>query len=95
MIVRLNEVVRDSPPPVPATVTLKDPMTAVAATANVTVLLAPVVAFGLILAVTPLGRPEALKVTLLAKPPVRAIVTVTAPLPPCEMPRLDGLAPRV
>jgi hypothetical protein len=49
---------------------------------NVTALLVPVVELGLKLAVTPLGNPLALKATLLANPPTRAMAIVLATLAP-------------
>ena len=56
------------PPPVPVMVTATGPPNvAVAEAASVSVLVFPVVLFGLKLAVTPLGKPLALKVTALVK----------------------------
>jgi hypothetical protein len=77
------------------TVTVAEPKVAVPETARVNVLLVPVVGFGRgKLAVTPLGNPLALKVTLLAKL-ARLIVMVLVPLDPRFTVRLPGLAETV
>jgi hypothetical protein len=62
-------------------VTVAVPPVAVAAAVNVNVLV-DVPGFGLKLAVTPLGRPEAENVTLPLNPFVGVIVTVLVPLVP-------------
>lgn len=82
LTVRAIVVVRVRPPPVPVTVTVAGPRVAALDADRVSVLLVPVVEEGLKLAVTPLGKPLALSVTLLAKPPVRGIVIVLVPFAP-------------
>jgi len=54
--------------------------------------LLPDVGVGLKLAVTPLGKPAAVKATLPVNPPVRVIVILLVPLAPWLMVRLAGLA---
>jgi hypothetical protein len=93
--VKLTVAVRVSPPPVPVTVTFVVPVAAVADAARVRVLLAPLVEPGLNVAVTPLGRPLAVKATLPVKPPARVIPMVLAPLAPWLTVRLDGVAASV
>src|SRR5262247_2950769 len=93
--VRLIEVVRVRPPPVPVTVIVAAPRVAVLDAASVNMLLVPVVDAGLKLAVTPLGNPLALNATLLAKPPVGVMVIVLVPLAPRLTVRLVGLADSV
>jgi hypothetical protein len=63
-------------------VTVAAPRVAALDAVRVNALLVPVVEGGLKLAVTPVGNPPALSATLLAKPPVRAIVIVLVPLAP-------------
>src|SRR5215813_13467164 len=78
-------VVRVSPPPVPVTVTVTGPPTvAVLEAASVSTLLVPVVVVvaGLKLAVTPLGKPLAVKLIALANPLRRVIAIVLVPLRP-------------
>jgi hypothetical protein len=58
---------------------------------KVTVLLV-VAGFGLNPAVTPLGKPAALNVTLLLKPPVGVIVITLVAVLPCTTLMLAGLA---
>ena len=70
------------PPDVPVIVTVDVPVVAVALAVSVNVL-ALVVLLGLKEAVTPLGRPEADKLTLPVKPFCGATVIVLAPLLPC------------
>jgi len=92
---RLIDVVCVRPPPVPLMVTVTGPPSAaVADAASVSTLLFPVVLFGLKEAVTPLGKPLALRVTALVKL-VRAIVIVLVVLLPWATLRLVGLAERV
>jgi hypothetical protein len=67
-------------PLVPVTVTLAVPTTAELEAVKVTVLL-PVVDAGLKLAVTPAGKPLALRATLPVNPPNGATLTVLLPLP--------------
>lgn len=71
-------------PDMPVTVTVTAPVVAVAVAVRVSVLEA-VAGFGLKEGVTPLGRPEADKVTLLLKPFSGVTVMVLVPLPPCVM----------
>jgi hypothetical protein len=71
-----------------------EPKAAVLEAASVRVLLPPVVEAGLKLAVTPLGNPLALKVTLLVKM-ARLIVIVLVPFAPRFTVRLPGLAESV
>ena len=92
LTVRLKVVERVRPPPVPLTVTFTVPVVAALEAASVSALVVPVAEAGLKVAVTPLGKPVALKATALAKPPVRVIVIVLAPLAPRFTVRLAGLA---
>jgi hypothetical protein len=71
-------------PDVPVTVTVTVPVVAVPLAVRVSVLEA-VAGFGLNDAVTPLGRPDADKLTLLAKPFCGVTVIVLVPLAPCVM----------
>jgi len=81
-------------PDVPVTVTVTVPVVAVLLAVKVSVLV-PAVLLGLNEAVTPLGRPDADKLTLLLKPLNGVIVMVLAPLVPCTTVRLLGEAERV
>ena len=81
-------------PDVPVTVTVTVPVTAVLLAANVKVLVL-VVPLGLNEAVTPLGKPVAVKLTLLLKPFCGETVTVLAPLAPCVIVKLLGEAESV
>jgi len=92
--VRLIVVVRVRLPPTPVMVTVAEPKAAVLEAASVRVLLPPVVEVGLKLAVTPLGNPLALKVTLLVKM-ARLIVIVLVPFAPRITVRLPGFAESV
>ena len=74
-------VVADRLPEVPVIVTVAVPVVAELLAASVSTLL-PVVGFVANSAVTPLGRPEAAKVTLPLNPFTGATVTVLVPLPP-------------
>lgn len=78
-------------PEVPVIVTVDVPIAAVELAVRVSVVVV-VPGFGLKPAVTPLGRPEALKVTLPLKPFTGAIVMVLVPLNPSAMLRELGLA---
>jgi hypothetical protein len=89
--VSATEVVLTKLPEVPVIVTFTVPAGAVLLAANVNVLV-PVVLFGLNDAVTPLGRPEADKLTLLLKPFCGATVIVLVPLVPGAMLKLPGEA---
>ena len=75
-------------------VTVNVPVAAVAFAVRVNVLVV-VVGFGLKDAVTPLGRPEALNVTLPVKPPNGVTVMVLVPLFPCTTVTELGFAPKV
>jgi hypothetical protein len=81
-------------PEVPVIVTVTVPVLAVPLAASVTVLV-PVAGLGLNDAVTPLGKPDADKLTLPLKPLCGVTVTVLVPLLPCAMLRLPGDAERV
>jgi hypothetical protein len=78
-------------------VTVAAPRVAVLEAVSVSTLLVPVVVVvaGLKLAVTPVGKPLAVKATALANPPVRVMVTVLVPLAPRFTVRLVGLAARL
>jgi hypothetical protein len=77
------------------TVTLVIPNVALLDAVRVIVLLVPVVDVGLNAAVTPLGKPLALKATPAEKPPLRVIVIALVPLAPRLIVRLDGFAESV
>jgi hypothetical protein len=79
--VRLNVVVWLKLPDTPLMVPVTVPVAAVALAVSVSVLLV-VVGFGLNPAVTPLGRPVALKVTLPVNPSIGLTVIALVPLPP-------------
>lgn len=81
-------------PDVPVMVTVDVPVVAVALAVSVKVLVV-VVGFGLNPAVTPLGRPEALKVTLPVKPFAGTTVMALVPLAPRATLRVFGFAVRV
>jgi len=83
-----------NPLPVPVTVTENVPVIAVLLAVRVRVL-EPTAGFGLNPAVTPVGRPEADKLTLPVKPFCGVTLIVLAPLAPCAMLRLLGDAERV
>jgi hypothetical protein len=89
--VTLTVAVCVSEPDVPVIVTVELPVAAVALAVNVSVLVVVALA-GLNEAVTPDGRPDALRFTLLAKPLSGLTVTVLPPLPPCAMLTLFGAA---
>jgi len=74
-------------------VTFAVPAVAVLEAVNVTVLV-PVVDAGLKLAVTPEGKPLALRATLPVNPPEGVTVTVLLDVPPCATDTLAGLADR-
>ena len=76
------------------TVTLKVPRAAVLLAVSVSVLLLAVL-LGLNDAVTPLGRPDADKLTLLLKPFCGVTVMVLVPVVPCAIVRLFGDAETV
>jgi hypothetical protein len=81
-------------PDVPVMVTVDVPVAAVELAVRVKVLV-EVVGFGLNPAVTPLGRPEALKVTLPVNPFCGTTVMVLVPLPPFATLRALGVAVRL
>ena len=76
--VRLSVVVLVSVPDVPVIVTVTVPVAAVALAVRVMVLV-PVAGFGLNAAVTPLGKPDAERVTLPLKPFEGLMVMVLVP----------------
>jgi hypothetical protein len=78
----------------PVTVTVTVPVAAVLPALNVNVLVF-VVLVGLNDAVTPLGKPDADKMTLALKPFCGVTVMVLVPLVPCATIRLFGDAERV
>ncbi len=82
------------PPDIPVMVTEAVPVAAVLLAVSVNVLVL-VVLLGLNDAVTPLGRPDADKLTLPLKPFCGVTVMVLTPLAPCVMLRLLGDAERV
>ena len=75
-------------------VTLEVPAVAMLLAANVSVLV-PVVLVGLKVAVTPLGRPEAIRATLPAKLFSFETEMVLVPLRPCVIARVVGEAERL
>lgn len=81
-------------PEVPVMVTVAVPPVAVAAAVRVNVLV-DVPGLGLKVVVTPLGRPEAEKVTLPLKPFAGVMVMVLVPLVPCTRLKLAGEAEMV
>ena len=81
-------------PDVPVTVTVTVPVAAVLLAVRVNVLVLAVL-LGLNDAVTPLGKPDADKLTLLLKPFCGVTVMVLAPLAPCAIVMLFGDAERV
>ncbi len=78
MTVRPIVVVLLKLPAVPVTVTVAVPVAAVALAVKVSVLV-EVAGFGVNTAVAPLGKPDAVNVTLPAKPFTGVIVTVLVP----------------
>jgi hypothetical protein len=76
-------------PEVPVIVTVADPVVAVLLAVSVSTLV-PVVGFVPNAAVTPVGRPDAARVTLPVNPPTSVTVIVLVPLPPCVIVRLLG-----
>lgn len=92
--VRESIVELDRLPAEPAMVTVAVPVVAEALAVSVNVLV-PVVLVGLKDGVTPAGKPEAERLTLLLKPLSALMVTVLVPLPPCTMVKLLGEAESV
>jgi hypothetical protein len=76
-------------PDVPVIVTVTVPVVAVGLAVKVSALLV-VAALGLKAAVTPVGKPEAERLTLPLKPFCGVMVTALVPLLPCVMFRLPG-----
>jgi hypothetical protein len=91
--VRETVVVFVKLPEVPVTVTVTVPIAAVLLAVSVNVLVL-VVLLGLNEGVTPLGRPEADKLTLPLKPFCGVTEMVLAPLAPCVIVKLLGDAER-
>ena len=91
VMVRVTGVVCVKLPDVPVTVMVKPPVAAVLLAARVSVL-EPVVLAGLRNALTPLGMPEALKLTVPVKPFCGVTVMVLPPLEPCVRLTLPGVA---
>src|SRR5580700_5291763 len=89
LTVRATVVVAVRLPEVPVMVTVDVPVVAVELAVSVSTLV-PVVGFVPNAAVTPLGRPEAARVTLPANPFKSLTVIVLVPLPPCVIVRLLG-----
>lgn len=82
-------------PEVPVMVTVAVPVVAVAFAVSVSVLVV-LVGFGLNTAVTPLGRPEAARLTLPENPPKSVtVIVLVPPAPPCVMVTLLGEAESV
>jgi hypothetical protein len=94
LTVKASVVVAVRLPDRPEIVKVNVPVVAVALAERVSVLVV-VVGFGLKTAVTPPGRPEALKVTLPLNPLCGVTVMVLVPPLPCTMPTALGLALRV
>ena len=92
--VRLNVVLCVKLPDTPVMVTVEVPTVAVALAVRVNVLVL-VVGFVPNAAVTPLGKPEALRVTLALKPFCGTTVMVLVPLFPCATDTVVGLAVRL
>jgi hypothetical protein len=90
--VRSIVVVRLNPPPVPVTVIAACPRAAVLDAVRVNVVPAPVDDSGAKAAVTPAGKPLAVKATLPVNPPVRVIATALVPIAPRLTVKLDGVA---
>jgi hypothetical protein len=88
------EVVCERVPLVPVTVTVVAPTVAVLEAVRVSVLV-PVVEAGLNTAVTPAGNPDAVKATLLVKPPLGATVIVLLVVDPWVTDAVAGLAEMV
>jgi len=88
--VRASVVVATRLPEVPVIVTVAVPVVAELLAVRVSVLV-PAVGFGLNTAVTPLGSPDAARVTLPVNPPWSCTVMVLVPpAPPCVIVRLLG-----
>jgi hypothetical protein len=94
LTVKGKEVSATNEPDVPVMRIDDGPTVAVLLTVNVSTLV-PVVDTGLNDAVTPLGRLEALKLTLPAKPLEAVTVIVEFPEPPCGSVMTVGEAPKM
>jgi hypothetical protein len=94
LTVRATVVVAARLPEVPVIVTVEVPVVAVLLAVSVSTLV-PVVGFVPNAAVTPLGRPDAARVTLPVNPPASATVMVLVPLLPWVTDRLLGEAESV
>ena len=81
-------------PDLPVIVTVAVPTAAEALAVSVNVLVV-VVGVGLKAAVTPIGKPDAVKATLPLKPPTSVTVTVLVPFAPCTTVRMFGEADRM
>jgi hypothetical protein len=92
--VRASVVVAVRLPEVPVMVTVDVPVVAVALAVKVSTLV-PVVGLVPNVAVTPLGRPDAARVTLPLNPFTSVTVMVLVPLPPWVIVRLLGESDRV
>ena len=88
-MVRASEVVCVKPPETPVMVTVAVPVVAVLLAVSVNVLVA-VAGLGLNDAVTPVGKPEADKLTLPANPLCEVTVIVVVPVDPCVTVKLLG-----
>jgi hypothetical protein len=93
LTVRAIAAVFDKLPDVPVMVTEAVPVVAVLLAVSVNVLVV-VAGFALKEAVTPLGRPDADRATLLLKPFCGVTVIVLVPAPPCVIVKLFGDAER-
>ena len=91
---RETAVVCDNPPDAPETVTVTVPVAAVLLAASVNALV-PAVLLGLNDAVTPLGKPDADKLTLALKPLCGMTVIAVVPLVPWTRVRLLGEADKL
>ena len=85
----MNVVLAVVLPEVPVTVTVYAPAAAVLLAVSVSTL-ELVEDVGLKEAVTPLGRPEAVKATLPVNPPISVTAMVSVPLAPCATVRVDA-----
>lgn len=95
LTVRARVVVAFRLPEVPVMVTVAVPVVAVALAVKVSVLVV-LVGFGLNTAVTPVGRPEAARLTLPENPPRSVtVIVLVPPAPPCVIVTLLGEAESV
>ncbi len=89
VMVSATVVVSVSEPEVPVTVTVDEPVAAEAAAVSVITSVSDTVPAAK-LAVTPVGRPDAVNVTVPVNPPVAVMVTVLVPVPPSATDTLAG-----